>query len=112
MIIIYNFVPSDSINLQKIKMAGALCNWMRTCPRLRTSSSMCGGIAQFISQKRTIVEKSKLKLDPDTYPEPWPYKEKGYALFFPNLSHVDLYACMVSCLLLSNNHHFLLFIIR
>ncbi|VDO52175.1 unnamed protein product, partial [Onchocerca flexuosa] len=58
-------------------MAGALC--MRTYPRLCTSpSSVFAGFAQFINQKRTIVEKSKLRLDPDTYPEPWPYREKGY----------------------------------
>lgn len=64
-------------------MAGALCIWVRTCPRLLISpSSMFAGFTQFINQKRTIVEKSKLKLDPDTYPEPWPYKEKGYTFFF------------------------------
>lgn len=62
-------------------MTGALCKCVRIFPRLHTSSSSsCGRIAQFINQKRTIVEKSKLKLDPDTYPEPWPYKEKGYDL--------------------------------
>ncbi|EFO23371.1 deoxynucleoside kinase [Loa loa] len=60
-------------------MAGALCKWVHTGHRLRTSSSsVFGGIVQFVSQKRTIVKKSKLKLDPDTYPKPWPYKEKGY----------------------------------
>jgi len=30
-----------------------------------------------IQQKRTIVNKAYLKL-PDDYPEPWPYKEKGF----------------------------------
>uniref|UniRef100_A0A915B7T7 NADH dehydrogenase [ubiquinone] 1 alpha subcomplex subunit 10, mitochondrial n=3 Tax=Parascaris univalens TaxID=6257 RepID=A0A915B7T7_PARUN len=29
-------------------------------------------------QKRTIVHKSLLHLDPEKYPEPWPYKEKGF----------------------------------
>lgn len=62
-------------------MAGVLCKWACTCPRLRASSSMFGRSGQFIGQKRTIVEKNKLKLDPDAYPEPWPYKQKGYALF-------------------------------
>lgn len=28
-------------------------------------------------QKRTIVHKSLLHLDPEKYPEPWPYREKG-----------------------------------
>uniref|UniRef100_A0A915PGL4 NADH dehydrogenase [ubiquinone] 1 alpha subcomplex subunit 10, mitochondrial n=1 Tax=Setaria digitata TaxID=48799 RepID=A0A915PGL4_9BILA len=60
-------------------MAGALCTLVRICPRLHASFSPAfGGITQFMDQKRTIVEKSKLKLDLDTYPEPWPYKEKGY----------------------------------
>ncbi|VDO24258.1 unnamed protein product [Brugia timori] len=59
-------------------MAGVLCKWACTCPRLRASSSMFGRSGQFIGQKRTIVEKNKLKLDPDAYPEPWPYKQKGY----------------------------------
>lgn len=63
-------------------MAGALCIWGRACPRLLTSaSSVFGGTAvQTINQTRTIVEKSRLKLD-DTYPDPWPYKEKGYKKF-------------------------------
>ncbi|VDN91166.1 unnamed protein product [Brugia pahangi] len=59
-------------------MAGILCKWACTCPLLRSSSSMFGRSGQFIGQKRTIVEKNKLKLDPDAYPEPWPYKQKGY----------------------------------
>ncbi|MCP9259129.1 NADH dehydrogenase [ubiquinone] 1 alpha subcomplex subunit 10, mitochondrial [Dirofilaria immitis] len=60
-------------------MAGTMCKWTRIYPQLYvSSSSMFAGFMQFIDQKRTIVEKSKLRLDLDTYPEPWPYKEKGY----------------------------------
>lgn len=98
-------------------MAGALCIWVRTCPRLLISpSSMFAGFTQFINQKRTIVEKSKLKLDPDTYPEPWPYKEKGYTFFFVRLkSYVSLYSCSGNVIVeqqFFRRHYFLLFMFR
>lgn len=67
-------------------MAAALCKWTNICFRLRTSSLMFGGMPGFVNQKRTIVGKNKLKLDQDTYPEPWPYKGKGCALFSSVLS--------------------------
>lgn len=32
-----------------------------------------------VQQRRTIVREAFLKL-PEDYPDPWPYKEKGYEL--------------------------------
>lgn len=50
-------------------------------------------------QKRSIVHKNSLKLDEETYPEPWPYKEKGFHFilhyydffFLPQAKHFILF---------------------
>ncbi|VDN03827.1 unnamed protein product [Thelazia callipaeda] len=54
----------------------ALCSLKWICSRLLISP-MFGKSTQMICPRRTIVRKNRLEL-PENYPEPWPYKEKGY----------------------------------
>lgn len=44
-----------------------------------------------LMQKRSIVHKNSLKLDEETYPEPWPYKEKGFHFI---LHYYDFFFCL------------------
>jgi len=58
-------------------MPGTLSLLRTGVNRLATSGFLVASSAAPHQQKRTIVNKTLLKL-PEDYPEPWPYKEKGF----------------------------------